>query len=48
MLLAHTLTGQSAPVLSCAYSADGQMLVSGSVMHTYFVAYFSNIENDKL
>uniref|UniRef100_A0A8C6WH71 WD repeat, SAM and U-box domain-containing protein 1 n=1 Tax=Neogobius melanostomus TaxID=47308 RepID=A0A8C6WH71_9GOBI len=25
----HALTGQSAPVLSCAYSADGQLLVSG-------------------
>ncbi len=39
MLVAHTLTGQSAPVLSCAYSADGQMLVSGSVMHTYLHNY---------
>ncbi|XP_067109885.1 LOW QUALITY PROTEIN: WD repeat, SAM and U-box domain-containing protein 1-like [Osmerus mordax] len=26
-----TLTGQSAPVLSCAFSSDGDMLVSGSV-----------------
>ncbi|XP_051562234.1 WD repeat, SAM and U-box domain-containing protein 1 isoform X1 [Myxocyprinus asiaticus] len=37
MQLAHTLTGQSAPVLSCAYSADGQMLVSGSVDKTVTV-----------
>ncbi|KAM4592877.1 WD repeat, SAM and U-box domain-containing protein 1 isoform 1-T3 [Odontesthes bonariensis] len=29
--LLHTLTGQSAPVLCCAYSSDGQLLVSGSV-----------------
>ncbi|XP_019897921.2 WD repeat, SAM and U-box domain-containing protein 1 isoform X2 [Esox lucius] len=25
----HSLTGQSAPVLSCSFSADGQLLVSG-------------------
>uniref|UniRef100_A0A1A7X4Z7 WD repeat, SAM and U-box domain-containing protein 1 n=1 Tax=Iconisemion striatum TaxID=60296 RepID=A0A1A7X4Z7_9TELE len=31
MQLLHTLTGQSAPVLCCAYSSDGQLLVSGSV-----------------
>ncbi|XP_069030628.1 WD repeat, SAM and U-box domain-containing protein 1 isoform X1 [Embiotoca jacksoni] len=31
MQLLHTLTGQLAPVLSCSYSSDGQMLVSGSV-----------------
>uniref|UniRef100_A0A671XSK4 WD repeat, SAM and U-box domain-containing protein 1 n=1 Tax=Sparus aurata TaxID=8175 RepID=A0A671XSK4_SPAAU len=31
MQLLHTLTGQSAPVLSCAYSSDGQLLVSGYV-----------------
>lgn len=37
MQLAHTLTGQSAPVLSCAYSPDGQMLVSGSVDKTVTV-----------
>uniref|UniRef100_A0A672KGC7 WD repeat, SAM and U-box domain-containing protein 1 n=1 Tax=Sinocyclocheilus grahami TaxID=75366 RepID=A0A672KGC7_SINGR len=37
MQLAHTLTGQSAPILSCAYSADGQMLVSGSVDKTVTV-----------
>ncbi|KAI7807924.1 WD repeat, SAM and U-box domain-containing protein 1 isoform X1 [Triplophysa rosa] len=37
MQLAHTLTAQSAPVLSCAYSADGQMLVSGSVDKTVTV-----------
>lgn len=29
--LVHTLNGQSAPVLSCAFSSDGQLLVSGSV-----------------
>lgn len=37
MQLLHTLTGQSAPVLSCAYSADGQLLVSGSVDKTVTV-----------
>ncbi|XP_030637031.1 WD repeat, SAM and U-box domain-containing protein 1 [Chanos chanos] len=37
MLLVHTLSGQSAPVLSCAFSADGQMLVSGSVDKTVTV-----------
>lgn len=37
MLLLHTLTGQSAPVLSCAYSSDGQLLVSGSVDKTVTV-----------
>ncbi|KAM9861311.1 WD repeat, SAM and U-box domain-containing protein 1 isoform 2-T3 [Aulostomus maculatus] len=31
MQLLHTLTGQSAPVLSCSYSSDGQLLVSGYV-----------------
>ncbi|XP_026175589.1 WD repeat, SAM and U-box domain-containing protein 1 [Mastacembelus armatus] len=34
MQLLHTLTAQSAPVLSCAYSSDGQLLVSGSVDKT--------------
>ncbi|XP_028256860.1 WD repeat, SAM and U-box domain-containing protein 1 [Parambassis ranga] len=34
MQLLHTLTGQLAPVLSCAYSSDGQLLVSGSVDKT--------------
>ncbi|XP_057686649.1 WD repeat, SAM and U-box domain-containing protein 1 isoform X1 [Corythoichthys intestinalis] len=34
MQLLHTLTGQSAPVLTCAYSSDGQLLVSGSVDKT--------------
>ncbi|RXM31536.1 Bromodomain adjacent to zinc finger domain protein 2B [Acipenser ruthenus] len=29
--LVHTLNGQSAPVLSCAFSSDGQLLVSGYV-----------------
>uniref|UniRef100_A0A4W4EXZ9 WD repeat, SAM and U-box domain-containing protein 1 n=2 Tax=Electrophorus electricus TaxID=8005 RepID=A0A4W4EXZ9_ELEEL len=31
MQLLHTLSGQSATVLSCAYSADGQLLISGSM-----------------
>ncbi|CAN9507212.1 unnamed protein product [Ophioblennius macclurei] len=31
MQLLRTLSGQSAPVLSCAYSSDGLLLVSGSV-----------------
>ncbi|MED6288578.1 WD repeat, SAM and U-box domain-containing protein 1 [Characodon lateralis] len=31
MILLHTLAGQTAPVLCCAYSSDGQLLVSGSV-----------------
>ncbi|XP_048885511.1 WD repeat, SAM and U-box domain-containing protein 1-like isoform X2 [Brienomyrus brachyistius] len=35
--LLHTLAGQSAPVLSCAFSADGQLLVSGSVDKTVAV-----------
>ncbi|XP_055363502.1 WD repeat, SAM and U-box domain-containing protein 1 isoform X2 [Betta splendens] len=34
MQLLHTLNGQMAPVLSCAYSFDGQLLVSGSVDKT--------------
>ncbi|XP_076586903.1 WD repeat, SAM and U-box domain-containing protein 1 isoform X2 [Chaetodon auriga] len=37
MQLLHTLTGQSAPVLSCAYSSDGRLLVSGSVDKTVTV-----------
>ncbi|KAM9826530.1 WD repeat, SAM and U-box domain-containing protein 1 isoform 3-T7 [Syngnathus typhle] len=37
MQLLHTLTGQSAPVLTCAYSSDGQLLVSGSVDKTVTV-----------
>ncbi|XP_033839066.1 WD repeat, SAM and U-box domain-containing protein 1 isoform X2 [Periophthalmus magnuspinnatus] len=37
MQLLNSLTGQSAPVLSCAYSADGQLLVSGSVDKTVTV-----------
>lgn len=37
MHLQHTLTGQSAPVLSCAYSSDGLLLVSGSVDKTVTV-----------
>ncbi|XP_040890108.1 WD repeat, SAM and U-box domain-containing protein 1 isoform X1 [Toxotes jaculatrix] len=37
MQLLHTLAGQSAPVLSCAYSLDGQLLVSGSVDKTVTV-----------
>ncbi|XP_054627853.1 WD repeat, SAM and U-box domain-containing protein 1 isoform X1 [Dunckerocampus dactyliophorus] len=35
--LLHTLTGHSAPVLTCAYSSDGQLLVSGSVDKTVTV-----------
>uniref|UniRef100_UPI0037E87B67 WD repeat, SAM and U-box domain-containing protein 1-like n=1 Tax=Semicossyphus pulcher TaxID=241346 RepID=UPI0037E87B67 len=31
MKLLHTLTSQSAPVLSCAFSPDGELVVSGSV-----------------
>ncbi|KAM7407527.1 hypothetical protein PAMA_003310 [Pampus argenteus] len=31
MKLNHTLTSQSAPVLSCAFSSDGELVVSGSV-----------------
>ncbi|XP_062237062.1 WD repeat, SAM and U-box domain-containing protein 1 isoform X1 [Platichthys flesus] len=37
MQLLHTLTGQSAPVLSCAYSLDGQLLASCSVDKTVTV-----------
>ncbi|XP_068435523.1 WD repeat, SAM and U-box domain-containing protein 1 isoform X3 [Clinocottus analis] len=37
MQLLHTLTGQAAPVLSCAFSSDGQLLVSGSVDKTVTV-----------
>ncbi|XP_068612993.1 WD repeat, SAM and U-box domain-containing protein 1-like [Brachionichthys hirsutus] len=31
MRLLHTLTSQSAPVLCCAFSADGELLLSGSM-----------------
>ncbi|XP_035531878.1 WD repeat, SAM and U-box domain-containing protein 1-like [Morone saxatilis] len=34
MKLLHTLTSQSAPVLSCAFSSDGELVVSGSVDKT--------------
>ncbi|XP_077478331.1 WD repeat, SAM and U-box domain-containing protein 1 isoform X1 [Stigmatopora argus] len=37
MQLVHTLSGQSAPVLTCAYSSDGHLLVSGSVDKTVTV-----------
>ncbi|XP_071212013.1 WD repeat, SAM and U-box domain-containing protein 1-like isoform X2 [Salvelinus alpinus] len=37
MKLLHTLTGQSSPVLSCAFSSDGELLVSGSVDKTVTV-----------
>ncbi|RXN37774.1 WD SAM and U-box domain-containing 1 isoform X3 [Labeo rohita] len=37
MLLLYTLTAQSAPVLCCALSFDGQLLVSGSVDKTVTV-----------
>ncbi|XP_071000235.1 WD repeat, SAM and U-box domain-containing protein 1-like isoform X2 [Oncorhynchus clarkii lewisi] len=42
MKLLHTLTGQSAPVLSCAFSSDGELLVSGSVDKTVTVYNASN------
>ena len=29
--LLYTLRGQTAPVLTCSYSSDGQLLASGSV-----------------
>ncbi|XP_041857271.1 WD repeat, SAM and U-box domain-containing protein 1-like isoform X2 [Melanotaenia boesemani] len=31
MKLLHTLTGQSAPVLACAFSSGGELVISGSV-----------------
>ncbi|XP_051760723.1 WD repeat, SAM and U-box domain-containing protein 1-like [Ctenopharyngodon idella] len=37
MSLLYNLTAQSAPVLSCAFSFDGQLLVSGSVDKTVTV-----------
>ncbi|KAG7222332.1 hypothetical protein INR49_026758 [Caranx melampygus] len=37
MQLLHTFTSQSAPVLSCAFSSDGQLLMSGSVDKTVTV-----------
>lgn len=37
MRLEHILTGQGAPVLTCAYSSGGQLLVSGSVDKTVTV-----------
>ncbi|XP_053732149.1 WD repeat, SAM and U-box domain-containing protein 1-like isoform X1 [Synchiropus splendidus] len=37
MKLLHTLTSQSAPVLSCAFSYDGEVVVSGSVDKTVAV-----------
>ncbi|KAJ8350215.1 hypothetical protein SKAU_G00253450 [Synaphobranchus kaupii] len=37
MQLLHTLTAQSAPVLSCAFSPDGQLIVSSSVDKTVTV-----------
>ncbi|KAL0963781.1 hypothetical protein UPYG_G00313500 [Umbra pygmaea] len=42
MQLLHTLTGQSAPVLCCAFSSDGEMLVSGSVDKTVTLYNVSN------
>ncbi|XP_024836255.1 WD repeat, SAM and U-box domain-containing protein 1 isoform X3 [Bos taurus] len=39
-----TLTGHCAPVLACAFSHDGQMLVSGSVDKSVIV-YDTNTEN---
>src|SRR4029434_2703898 len=46
MQLLHTLTGHTAPVLSCSFSADGQMLVSGSVdthTHTHTHTHILNL-----
>ncbi|XP_035248761.1 WD repeat, SAM and U-box domain-containing protein 1-like isoform X1 [Anguilla anguilla] len=37
MQLVHTLTAQSAPVLSCSFSSDGRLLVSSSVDKTVTV-----------
>ncbi|TTI92361.1 WD repeat, SAM and U-box domain-containing protein 1 [Bagarius yarrelli] len=37
MQLLHTLSGQQSAVLCCAYSADGQLLVSGSMDKTVAV-----------
>lgn len=34
MKLLHTFTSQSAPVLSCAFSSDGELVVSGSLDKT--------------
>uniref|UniRef100_A0A8C4GSQ5 WD repeat, SAM and U-box domain-containing protein 1 n=1 Tax=Dicentrarchus labrax TaxID=13489 RepID=A0A8C4GSQ5_DICLA len=34
MQLLHTLSSQSAPVLSCAYSSDGQLLKNGILLYT--------------
>ncbi|XP_042683156.1 WD repeat, SAM and U-box domain-containing protein 1 [Centrocercus urophasianus] len=39
-----TLSGHSAPVLACAFSYDGQMLVSGSV-DKYVIIYETNTGN---
>ncbi|KAM3877494.1 WD repeat, SAM and U-box domain-containing protein 1 [Diretmus argenteus] len=43
MQLLHTLKGQSAPVLSCAFSSDGQLLVSGSVDKTVTIYDANNV-----
>ncbi|KAI4889669.1 hypothetical protein NFI96_011027 [Prochilodus magdalenae] len=43
MNLIHSLTAQSLPVLCCAFSFDGQMLVSGSVDKT--VAVYDAVSN---
>ncbi|XP_017537839.1 WD repeat, SAM and U-box domain-containing protein 1 isoform X1 [Pygocentrus nattereri] len=42
MQLVHTLSGQCATVLSCAYSTDGQLLVSGSMDKTVAVYEANN------
>lgn len=42
MKLLHTLSGQSAPVLSCAFSSDGALVVSGSVDKTVAI-YDANL-----
>lgn len=43
MQLLHTLSDHSAPVLSCAYSSDGQLLVSGSVDKTVIIYDAKNV-----
>lgn len=42
MKLLHALTSQSAPVLSCAFSSDGALVVSGSVDKTVAI-YDANL-----
>ncbi|KAK2904680.1 hypothetical protein Q8A67_006479 [Cirrhinus molitorella] len=44
MMLLYTLSAQSAPVLCCAFSFDGQLLISGSVDKTVTVYDANNGE----